>query len=493
MYKVASYRVGRVAVLALAASLGAADARAQVTFDWATVGNAGNAADPLTGYGAVSYEYRNPTLEVDFVGFRVASPASITPDAQVDISAFFDTDVFDDLTGLPSDGQLVTPDGTTLQLGPYDGLNAVSNLSADSFLFPLDSESDFLLVYTDTLFNPNITLFSDDVGINQTIQANAEPLFPGGSNDLTFVNVTKTALDFGIEFDGQFDIGIGSEGTVVAAYIAPKLPDPPPPVTAVLDIAVGRIIPGNGGFDAFQSVDGPLPETISSVTVNGAFTYELEAEMTEVGNGRLSNHIEVKSAGGFISINTDRTTTRQAKASITGDVLIRSADDPNATGTVDVQFHFFYRAQRFEELENLNPDNRAALGHTASYFGPVGASGTLSTDTGWEWVEVITPAFVRSLDSEFSFPLTFVLSNLINPENTGGTDVLLNQELDFEFTWAPQPFIVTGELGSLANGDYTIDLSDFGLTGRHFPGSQIPEPASFALLAAGAILLRRRR
>jgi len=51
--------------LALALSLGftaAADAAA-VTIDWATVGNAGNAAD-TTGFGAVSYEYRIGKTEV---------------------------------------------------------------------------------------------------------------------------------------------------------------------------------------------------------------------------------------------------------------------------------------------------------------------------------------------------------------------------------------------------------------------------------------------
>jgi len=37
--------------------------QAEVTFDWATVGNAGNAAD-TTGYGAVSYEYRISKTEV---------------------------------------------------------------------------------------------------------------------------------------------------------------------------------------------------------------------------------------------------------------------------------------------------------------------------------------------------------------------------------------------------------------------------------------------
>lgn len=38
-------------------------AHAEVTFDWATVGNAGNAAD-TTGYGAVSYQYRISKYEV---------------------------------------------------------------------------------------------------------------------------------------------------------------------------------------------------------------------------------------------------------------------------------------------------------------------------------------------------------------------------------------------------------------------------------------------
>ncbi len=40
-----------------------ATAHAVVTFDWATVGNAGNTADN-TGYGAVSYSYRISKHEV---------------------------------------------------------------------------------------------------------------------------------------------------------------------------------------------------------------------------------------------------------------------------------------------------------------------------------------------------------------------------------------------------------------------------------------------
>jgi sulfatase modifying factor 1 len=35
-----------------------------VTIDWVTVGNPGNAADPLTGYGAVAYEYKIGKYEV---------------------------------------------------------------------------------------------------------------------------------------------------------------------------------------------------------------------------------------------------------------------------------------------------------------------------------------------------------------------------------------------------------------------------------------------
>jgi sulfatase modifying factor 1 len=37
---------------------------ASVTIDWVTVGNAGNAADPTTGFGAVGYEYRIGKYEV---------------------------------------------------------------------------------------------------------------------------------------------------------------------------------------------------------------------------------------------------------------------------------------------------------------------------------------------------------------------------------------------------------------------------------------------
>jgi formylglycine-generating enzyme required for sulfatase activity len=39
-------------------------ASASVTIDWVTVGNAGNAADPLTGYGSVAHEYKIGKYEV---------------------------------------------------------------------------------------------------------------------------------------------------------------------------------------------------------------------------------------------------------------------------------------------------------------------------------------------------------------------------------------------------------------------------------------------
>jgi sulfatase modifying factor 1 len=39
-------------------------ATASVTMDWVTVGNAGNAADPLTGFGAVGYSYQIGKYEV---------------------------------------------------------------------------------------------------------------------------------------------------------------------------------------------------------------------------------------------------------------------------------------------------------------------------------------------------------------------------------------------------------------------------------------------
>ena len=50
--------------LLIAASVFSSLASASVTIDWGTVGNAGNAADPLTGYGAVGYDYKIGKYEV---------------------------------------------------------------------------------------------------------------------------------------------------------------------------------------------------------------------------------------------------------------------------------------------------------------------------------------------------------------------------------------------------------------------------------------------
>jgi sulfatase modifying factor 1 len=50
--------------LLIAASVFSSLASASVTIDWVTVGNAGNAADPLTGFGVVAYEYKIGKYEV---------------------------------------------------------------------------------------------------------------------------------------------------------------------------------------------------------------------------------------------------------------------------------------------------------------------------------------------------------------------------------------------------------------------------------------------
>jgi hypothetical protein len=51
--------------LVVLAACAAPSVRAQVTVDWSTVGNAGNAGDPENfGQGAVAFEYRIGTFEV---------------------------------------------------------------------------------------------------------------------------------------------------------------------------------------------------------------------------------------------------------------------------------------------------------------------------------------------------------------------------------------------------------------------------------------------
>jgi formylglycine-generating enzyme required for sulfatase activity len=53
-----------VSSLVISASMLSSVASASVTLDWVTVGNAGNTADPLTGFGAVGYEYKIGKYEV---------------------------------------------------------------------------------------------------------------------------------------------------------------------------------------------------------------------------------------------------------------------------------------------------------------------------------------------------------------------------------------------------------------------------------------------
>ena len=50
--------------LVIASSVLSSNVSASVTMDWVTVGNAGNSADPLTGYGAVGYDYKIGKYEV---------------------------------------------------------------------------------------------------------------------------------------------------------------------------------------------------------------------------------------------------------------------------------------------------------------------------------------------------------------------------------------------------------------------------------------------
>ena len=53
-----------------------AQASAAVNIDWVEVGNAENAVDPITGYGAVGYEYKiakNETTIAQYVEFLNAA------------------------------------------------------------------------------------------------------------------------------------------------------------------------------------------------------------------------------------------------------------------------------------------------------------------------------------------------------------------------------------------------------------------------------------
>jgi sulfatase modifying factor 1 len=56
-------KIQNILTLAATAAL-ITSASASVTMDWVNVGNPGNAADPLTGYGSVAYEYKIGKYEV---------------------------------------------------------------------------------------------------------------------------------------------------------------------------------------------------------------------------------------------------------------------------------------------------------------------------------------------------------------------------------------------------------------------------------------------
>ena len=64
-------------------------ASALVTMDWVTVGNAGNAADPLTGFGAVGYSYQIGKYEVTNAQYG----AFLNAAAKTDSYGLYNTDL----------------------------------------------------------------------------------------------------------------------------------------------------------------------------------------------------------------------------------------------------------------------------------------------------------------------------------------------------------------------------------------------------------------
>jgi formylglycine-generating enzyme required for sulfatase activity len=74
-----SFALGVYVIVAAWIGAAASPARAAVVFDWATVGNPGNAADPTTGYGSVAYTYQISKNEVtnsqyaEFLNTKAAS------------------------------------------------------------------------------------------------------------------------------------------------------------------------------------------------------------------------------------------------------------------------------------------------------------------------------------------------------------------------------------------------------------------------------------
>lgn len=83
-----------VAALAAVTGLGASIASAQISMEWSTVGNAGNAPDPTTGFGSVGYDYRIGTYEVtngQYAAFLNAVAASDDPYGLWDDGLQFDS------------------------------------------------------------------------------------------------------------------------------------------------------------------------------------------------------------------------------------------------------------------------------------------------------------------------------------------------------------------------------------------------------------------
>ena len=78
----------RLHILAASAAL-ITTTSASVSIDWVTVRNAGNAADPLTGYGAVGYEYKIGKYEVtnaqyaEFLNAKAATDTHELYDSQM--------------------------------------------------------------------------------------------------------------------------------------------------------------------------------------------------------------------------------------------------------------------------------------------------------------------------------------------------------------------------------------------------------------------------
>lgn len=93
------HRSTRTTAAALAICLSAATAQAQVTFDWATIGNAGNAAD-TTGRGAVGYDFRIATTEVTNAQYAEFLNAVAATDTQ----SLYRTEMSGDFGGITRSG-----------------------------------------------------------------------------------------------------------------------------------------------------------------------------------------------------------------------------------------------------------------------------------------------------------------------------------------------------------------------------------------------------